>query len=321
MFSIKQTPFGNTHLLHLKNEQTGCFATILPEYGCRLQQVAFALKGTHFSLLKSAQTFPQFLAEDITNYSGAFLFPFVDRLQDATYHFEGRKYQLPANDATSRHALHGFLADASFAVVNTCCDEKTALVQTSFCYDGEENGYPFPCRIEIQYRLSAQQLSCTTRVTNTGPQNMPVAFGWHPYFQLSAPLDNYELHVPAKAQFYINDNYLNTGKRIVMAKKGTTSVRLRPGLFGCFELAAEQPSVVWLWNKKEGHIITLTTTGEQERFDYCQVYVTANGDAVALEPMTAIGNALNNGIGLQVLHPGESLTKHFDLRLEMQAAL
>jgi len=45
--------------------------------------------------------------------------------------------------------------------------------------------YPFPCRLEVAYRLCEGVLNMEIAVHNTGDMNMPMGFGIHPWFPIA----------------------------------------------------------------------------------------------------------------------------------------
>ena len=60
--------------------------------------------------------------------------------------------------------------------------------------------------------------------------------------------------------------------------------------------------------------ITVTSTS----FPFLQIY-GVTGKGFAIEPLTCIGNAFNNGIGLNVLSPGEMMQTNFNVNLAPMA--
>ena len=61
--------------------------------------------------------------------------------------------------------------------------------------------FPFPHRLELVIELRPEALAISTTLTATGDGRGPVAFGWHPYFQLPrAPRAEWELELPDDAR-------------------------------------------------------------------------------------------------------------------------
>ena len=61
---------------------------------------------------------PDWAANPVPTRSGhPILFPFPNRLRGGQFPFEGRTVQLPLNESTGRHAIHGFTPRAAWRVV------------------------------------------------------------------------------------------------------------------------------------------------------------------------------------------------------------
>jgi aldose 1-epimerase len=73
--------------------------------------------------------------------------------------------------------------------------------------------WPFAHTIELTYRLSDGALEVQTRIVNLSADPMPVAIGFHPYFQLTdAPRDAWRLDVPARTHWLLAANKVPTGE-------------------------------------------------------------------------------------------------------------
>jgi galactose mutarotase-like enzyme len=76
--------------------------------------------------------------------------------------------------------LHGFAADIDFALAERGEDYATLVLE-----DGPQtrSAYPFPFRLEIEYRLREHAMDIALSVRNTGSGPMPYAIGLHPGFR------------------------------------------------------------------------------------------------------------------------------------------
>ena len=131
----------------------------------------------------------------------AIMLPFANRIADARYAFDGQSHDLQPGVENERSARHGFVRDLDFAVDELGADADGA--HASFvCAIGAEQfpGYPFALALTVRYTLDADGLALTVTMRNTGTQDAPCFFGWHPYFRVGdTPLDRWELHLPADA--------------------------------------------------------------------------------------------------------------------------
>jgi aldose 1-epimerase len=126
--------------------------------------------------------------------------PFVNRIADGRYDFDGRRHDLlPGVPAGRRTTYHGFLRllRTTLAQASTTSSSATVRLTASIRPDTAE-GYPFALDVEVRYTLGAASLALEITARNAGPEPAPYAAGWHPYFTLgTGPVDDLELSVPA----------------------------------------------------------------------------------------------------------------------------
>ena len=72
--------------------------------------------------------------------------------------------------------------------------------------------FPFAHIHEVTYRLKGGKLECATKITNVGNSNMPVHFGYHPYFVPDGPREQWTLHVAAKQHWVVPPELIPTGE-------------------------------------------------------------------------------------------------------------
>ena len=97
------------------------------------------------------------------------LFPFVGRLKDDRYVYEGKTYVMPK---------HGFAKNSEFSVKEKY-DNAVVLALKS----GEHTDiYPFEFTLEIMFWLVGKSLKVVHRVTNDGKKEMYFSLGAHPGF-------------------------------------------------------------------------------------------------------------------------------------------
>ncbi|PAE08524.1 aldose epimerase [Terribacillus saccharophilus] len=116
------------------------------------------------------------------------LFPIVGRLKDGQYTAEGNTYEL---------SQHGFLRDAAFQVSDAQGDSVTFAIESNGEY---QDVYPYEFRVEIRYRLEADQLHVDWKVNSLEKEDaMYFSIGAHPAFRI--PLQSgehaadYKLHL------------------------------------------------------------------------------------------------------------------------------
>ena len=115
---IQQQTFGKYQEYYLLNPDTNDAIYILPELGGIVRKIILGNNGKTYEVLNAGDT-AEILLSDTTSPS-RHLFPFPSRINQGKYSFEGIDYQLPINDVSRGHAIHGFVdgAPAGCAVVS-----------------------------------------------------------------------------------------------------------------------------------------------------------------------------------------------------------
>jgi aldose 1-epimerase len=73
--------------------------------------------------------------------------------------------------------------------------------------------FPFAHTLEMTYRLQDGVLEVRTRIDNLSNEPMPVAVGFHPYFQLTdSTREEWTLSIGAKTQWLLAQNKIPTGE-------------------------------------------------------------------------------------------------------------
>lgn len=100
------------------------------------------------------------------------LFPYIGRLTEGTFTFEGQAYQM-------RH--HGFLCERELAVKE---QEAERIVFSLIADEETHKCYPFLFEYQIEYQLKDNQIQITMRVINTDNKAIYFGIGGHPGFNI-----------------------------------------------------------------------------------------------------------------------------------------
>lgn len=152
MFRIIKKKFGEFELIGLVNENTEEYVIINPGFGAALHQMGLRKNDQVFSLLESYTSYENLLAEFSQTYKGAKLCPFPNMIKNGRYVFENNVYQLEKNWVEDGHAIHGFVADKPFKILEEGITESEAVVVVFYQHPGTE-GYPFLFGLTIKYSL------------------------------------------------------------------------------------------------------------------------------------------------------------------------
>jgi aldose 1-epimerase len=156
--------------------------------------------------------------------------------------------------------------------------------------------FPFAHVIEMTYRLKDGALEVQTKLENLSTEPMPVAIGFHPYFQVNdAPRDEWTFGIAARTEWLLND-FMPTGEtrpieQLLPKPRGGTLQGLRlDHVFGDLIRDESGKATMWVQGKSEKvdvifgphyHAVVVYSPGGPNR------------DYICFEPMAGITNALN----------------------------
>ena len=245
-------------------------------------------------------------------YYNVLLFPFVNRLASGRYSHGQRSYRFPINEPARDNALHGFLFDAPFRIVHARADADEVSLALSHDYAGDRIHYPFPFLIDVTYRVRRRRFTLELILRNTGPDAAPVAVGWHPYFTLGCPVDALRLQAPTAERIEVDEErLLPTGG--VQADVAFVAGRQigREHLDSCFVLSRDAPPMIRM-ESPEACLSVIPA----ESLGYLQLFTPPHRRSLAVEPMSANIDALNNGAGLTVLPSGARFSTSVEVSLD-----
>jgi aldose 1-epimerase len=148
------------------------------------------------------------------------LWPYANRLDEQAFYANGQRYAFdPGLNNTGRGAIpiHGFLTGAdAWKVVEAKADAKSAWATMTldfFRIPRYMKQFPFAHTLTMTYRVQDGALEVHTRIDSLSSEPMPVAIGFHPYFQLTdSPREEWRLSVAAKTHWLLDSNTLPTGE-------------------------------------------------------------------------------------------------------------
>jgi aldose 1-epimerase len=148
-----------------------------------------------------------------------FVGPWANRLDEQAFYANGAKYAFDMDLGNVRGAIpiHGFLSTTSqWQVVELRSDAAAAWVTSKlefFRHPAWMRQWPFAHVIEMTYRLQDGSLEVRTTVSNLSAEAMPIAIGFHPYFQLTdSRREQWTLSVPARRRWLLAANKVPTGQ-------------------------------------------------------------------------------------------------------------
>jgi aldose 1-epimerase len=147
------------------------------------------------------------------------LAPFANRLDEQAFYANGKKYNFDMELGNVRGAIpiHGYLSAAKdWKLVEAKADAKAAWVTTKLDFYRNPQWmkqFPFAHTLEMTYRLEDGVLEVRTKIENLSVEPMPVAIGFHPYFQVTdSTREAWTLSIAAKTHWLLADNKIPTGQ-------------------------------------------------------------------------------------------------------------
>jgi aldose 1-epimerase len=243
---------------------------------------------------------------------GQVLIPWPNRLQDGSYEFGGRHYQLPLNEPERRNAIHGLVRWANWTAIER---EPHRVIMQHILHP--QPGYPFSLRISIEYALSDHGLQVRTKATNLGIDPCPYGSGAHPYLTLGTTrIDGLILRVPGRTVLRSDERGLPICGEAV---KDTEYDFRQPRQIGSIALDHAFTDLDWdangcarvnLRDPDHGNEVSIWV---DKSYPYLMLF---SGDplpnvrrrSLAVEPMTCPPNAFRTGDALIRLEPDASFT-------------
>ena len=301
MFSVEPYDWGSFQCIRVRNntEKTEGFA-FCPEMGMSLLDLHF--KGNQ---VLDAFSKPSEL-EKLDWMKNTILFPFPNRLKKGQYSVKKKDYQFPVNDQATGNAIHGFIADRPFTILEINEGKKSASVTAVYEHaaDKKNDPYPFPFRLEIKYSITDDHcFRIDFRLHNLSEQKIPVGVGWHPYFRIEKKVEHVRLKLPRVEQVEIDKKMIPTGKQKKYNEFEKFGKIKDTELDTCFQIL-EKGNTVETRIKGDKYRLDLKQPPGEDQFGYLQVFTPPSRKAIAIEPMTCNIDAFNNKEGLIRLLPG-----------------
>ena len=218
--------------------------------------------------------------ESVFHWGSYPMAPWAGRTRDATFTFDGRRYDLPVNFPPD--AIHGTTLVRRWRVVGE------GQIATDLGPD-----WPFAGHAIQAFSLSADALTCRLEVH--AEEVMPASIGWHPWFvrRPEGLAGELELEFEAGAMYVRDAEGITTAERVTPP----------PGPWDdCFTDVSRPPLLRW-----PGF---LELAIESDCPDW--VVYTEPRDALCVEPQTAPPDALNGEAA--IVEPGHPLVAEMTWR-------
>ena len=256
-----------------------------------------------------------------------FVGPWANRLDEQAFYANGTRYAFDMELGNVRGAIpiHGFLTTTDrWQVMEVNADDTSAWATSRlefFRQPAWMKQWPFAHTIEMTYRLQSGVLEVSTSITNDSAEPMPVAIGFHPYFQLTdSRRDEWTLSIAAQTHWKLAITKVPTGEtepieRLLNTPRAATlRGRTLDDVFSD------------LLRDDSGRA-TLAIAGKSQRLEIifgphyraAVVWAPTPGEFVCIEPMAGITDAVNlaqKGLyhELQTIQPAGAWRESFWIR-------
>ena len=234
-----------------------------------------------------------------------FLAPWANRMPEGFW-ANGKKYAFHSGSSTSIRPdqngipIHGMLTASPFWEVVDCGANDTSAHLTSrlefWKYPDLMANWPFAHEYEMTYRLAEGTLEVSVTVTNRSADPMPVALGFHPYFQLpGVPIAEAFAHIPARLRVETDSRLVATGETRPVdfsCRDFADRVSLRDHRFddGFTDLVRDSGGRAVFYVEGRGKKIEVSFG---PKYRVAIVYAPPGHDYICFEPMSAITNGIN----------------------------
>ena len=164
--------------------------------------------------------------------------PWANRLDEPAFYANGRRhaFDMTLGNIRGEVPIHGFVTTTNlWQVTSIAATDREASVTSRLDFYREPawmRQWPYAHAIDITYRLAAGVLEVETAIVNRGDEPMPVAVGFHPYFQLTdSSRDAWRISVAAETRWVLASRKLPTGRpsrRDSCCPAPTSASRLQP---------------------------------------------------------------------------------------------
>jgi aldose 1-epimerase len=254
------------------------------------------------------ETFPE--GEHPPLGAGTVLVPWPNRINGGVWHWDGTEQRVPINEPARGHAIHGLVRHNVWEVVRQSADRIMLATDIPV-----QPGWPVSLHTSIDYALDERGLTVTHAVRNTGEAAVPFGVGTHPYPRAGeANRAESRLQLCANTMLPLDpDTLMPTGPAEKVdgtdldfrEPRSLDGVTLDQPFGDCFpgpdglihhRLTSEQGGIE-LWADPAFRWVQAFTPPE---------FPGRGAGVVAVEPMTCPPDALNSGIDLITLAPGDS---------------
>lgn len=217
-YAVQRISVSGIPVIRLLDSVRDVEVSILPSFGNSAYEMKVHGKNVLFFPYADLAEFQKKLGR----FGIPFMGPWANRLDDTGFWANGKRYAFNLELGNIRKdnrglPIHGLLSNSSpWQVTEASADSRSAHVTSKFEFRKDPDlmaQWPFAHEYEMTYRLADGTLEVKTTVSNLSAEAMPIAIGFHPYYQIpDVPRDQWILRMPACKAVVVDDRLIPSGE-------------------------------------------------------------------------------------------------------------
>jgi aldose 1-epimerase len=257
-----------------------------------------------------------------------FLAPWADLLDEQAFWADGKRYgfNMGLGNVQGERPIHGLLTHSPlWQVTDVSADRLSAHVTSRLEFWKSPDlmaQWPFAHAYEMTYKLADGVLEVKTTITNLSTDAMPVAIGFHPYFQIPGiPRDEWVAHLPVRTHVIADRHQIPTGEMRPLDIPNPLPLRGQTLDDGFTDLERDADGRARFWIGSGGTTVEILFG---PKYRVATIYLPPpqpgdSGEFICIEPLTAIISGVNlvrqgKYSGLQTVRAGGQWTESFWIR-------
>jgi len=257
-----------------------------------------------------------------------FLAPWADLLNEPAFWANSKKYvfNMDLGNVRGKMPIHGFLTTSPlWRVTEVAADANSAHVTSRldlWKYPDMVAQWPIAHEYEMTYSLSGGELEVRTTIRNISAEPMPVAIGFHSFFQIPGiPRDEWTAHLPARTHVIADEHNIPTGEMRPLDLPNPLQLRGQKLDDGFTDLERDSEGRAHFWIESAGKIVE-TLFGRSYPVATIWLPPAPAGQTrefICFEPLNTIISGINLAhegkySGVQTIAPGGTWTASFWVR-------
>jgi aldose 1-epimerase len=281
--------------VRLTDRRSGIEVSIVPSFGNR----AYKMLARGKNILYFPFDNPSELKTDSHLNGIPFLAPWANRMTEG-FHANGKHYRFDMGLDSLRLdqngiPIHGMLTSSPFwETVDLGADADSGHVTSRLEFWRHPDlmaNWPFAHDYEMTHRLAGGVLEVGVVITNRSTDPMPIAIGFHPYFQLpGVPIGDAVVNIPVRRHVETDDRLVATGETTPVTFSDGVSLQDRRFDDGFTDLMRTADGGAVFSVEGRGRKIEVVFG---PKYQAAIVYAPVGRNYMCFEPMSAITNGIN----------------------------